>query len=226
MTGPEINDTLNLGKDDLDFVEQEKFKVDEKIIYSGQKKGAFIVFITGPSRGDVIAVHAGKMIIGRDHTSDIVINKQYVSKKHAEVIISGDKVEIVDCGSTNGTFLNDALIERADLKDRDEIKIGSVIMQYFCIDLDKEAPDRVLPVVDDQEKSPFYKKVLKEIQPFFGQMAARFLDRQIKSHLGKSPHTLSASDKEALAKWLRVSASLLLDTQTAATLADRILALE
>lgn len=226
MTRRGIDDTLNLDKDDLDFIEQEKFKVEEKIIYSGRKQGAFIIFITGPSRGNAVALHQGKMIIGRDRTCDIVINKQYVSKRHAEIIVSGDKVAVVDCGSTNGTFVNDALIERADLRDRDEIKIGSVIIQYFCIDLNEVQQERPLPAGDGLKPSAFYGKVIKEVQPFFGQMSARFLDRQIKAHLGKRPHTLSVSDKEALAKWLRVSASLLLDVKTAETLADRILVLE
>jgi len=224
MTSRGIDDTLNLDKDDLDFVEQEKFQVEEKVIYSGRRRGACIVFITGPSRGNVITVHKGKMVIGRGRTSDIVINKQYVSKKHAEIVTLDNNAVVKDCGSTNGTFLNDTLIEQAELKDRDEIKIGSVIMQYFRIDLNEE--DRIVPVVDDQAASAFYKKVLAEVQPFFGPMTVRFLDRQIKSHLAKTPHTLSVSDKEAMAKWLRVSTGLLLDQKTADTLAEKILALE
>jgi pSer/pThr/pTyr-binding forkhead associated (FHA) protein len=226
MTRSDKDDTLHLAKDDLDFIEQEKFQVEEKIIYSGRKRGAFVVFITGPSRGNAVTVHQGKMIVGRDRTCDIVVNKQYVSKKHAEIFVSGDKVEIVDCGSTNGTFVNDALIERAVLRDRDEIKIGSVIMQYFCIDLNDARQEPALTAGDHRKQSVFYGKVAKEVQPFFGQMTTRFLDRQIKAHLGKTPHTLSVSDKEALAKWLRVSAGLLLDAKTAETLADKILALE
>lgn len=226
MTRSQADDTLRLAKDDLDFVEQEKLKVEDKIIYAGRKKGAFVVFITGPSKGNVVTLHSGKMTVGRDRTRDIVINKQYVSKKHAEIVVSAEKVEIVDCRSTNGTFVNDALVERAELKDRDEIKIGSVIMQYFCIDLSDAPLERSMAGAGDRKTSAFYAKVFKEVQPFFGEMTERFLNRQIKAHLGRTPQTLSASDRDALAKWLRISASLLLDAQTAETLADRVLALE
>ena len=226
MTRRAIDDTLNLDKEALDFVEQEKFQVEEKVIYSGRKKGACIVFITGPSRGNVVAVHKGTMTIGRDQASDIVINKQYVSKKHAQIISSDEGTKIVDCESTNGTFLNDTLIEQAELKDRDEIKIGSVIMQYFRIDLNDAAQERVPSALEDHEPSAFYNKVFAEVQPFFGQMASRFLGRQIRSHLGKSPRSLEVSDKESLARWLRISAGLLLNEETADTLAEKILALE
>lgn len=226
MTRREIDDTLNLDKEALDLVEQEKFQVEEKVIYSGRKKGACIVFITGPSRGNVVAAHKGTMTIGRDPASDIVINKQYVSKKHAQIISSDESTKIIDCKSTNGTFLNDTLIEQAELKDRDEIKIGSVIMQYFRIDLNDADTERIPAALEDQESSAFYNKVFAEVQPFFGQMTGRFLDHQIRSHLGKSPRSLEVSDRERLARWLRISAGLLLNEKIADTLAEKILALE
>jgi hypothetical protein len=57
-------------------------------------------------------------------------------------------------------------------------------------------------------------------------MAVRFLNRQISAHVGKTPQTIVASDKKVLAKWVKISAGLLLDDRAAATLAGKVLSLE
>ncbi len=226
MTRGGIEDTINFDQLDLDLIKDQKIEVEKGLIYSGRGKGSFVVFITGADKGNVIAVDKERMIIGRDRDSDIFINKKFVSKKHAKIVTSENKAEITDFGSTNGTYLNDAQIKSAELKDRDEIRIGDVILQYFRIDLNDGSLSQPLPSDQGKTHSDFYKKVFKALNPYFGQMTDRFLNRQITAHVGKTPYTVSGEDKNVLAKWVKISAGLLLDEETAAKLADKILSLK
>jgi len=226
MNNREIEDTLHFERDDLDLLRDEKIEVEKDLIYTGRGKGAFVVFITGPDKGNVIAIDREKMVIGRDKTSDIVINKKFVSKKHAKIITQGNKAEITDFGSTNGTFVNEAPIKQAELKDRDEIRIGDIIFKYFRMDLSDGSLSPALSSDGKKAQTDFYDRVFKELKPFFGPMTDRFLTRQIMAHVGKTPLTISIEDKQVLAKWVKISAGLLLDGEVAARLAEKILALK
>ncbi|HNT30096.1 MAG TPA: hypothetical protein PKL83_04040 [bacterium] len=73
--------------------------------------------------------------------------------------------------------------------------------------------------------SDFYQRVLTVCQKHFGDDAQRFLDRQIESHLSKNADTLLPTDKEELSKWVKVSASLIMDAATADTITNEIKAL-
>lgn len=218
----ESDDTLQLNPEDLDFLQTEKFEVDEKLIYSGRKKGAYLVFITGPDLGNAISLYKERLIIGRDQTCDIVINKPYASKKHAEILTHDNQSTLRDFGSTNGTFVNNLPITRIELKDRDEVKIGQVIMQYFRIDLNREEQAPPRPGDSAKKESEFYQQVFALLQPHFGPMTARFLNRQINAHIDKDPYTISSADRQELARWIDISAGLLLDDKIAKELAAKI----
>ena len=53
---------------------------------------------------------SGKVVIGRSETADLRIDDGSVSRQHANLIIDGDTITIVDLGSQNGTFVNDVKI--------------------------------------------------------------------------------------------------------------------
>ncbi|WP_455198669.1 FHA domain-containing protein [Kaarinaea lacus] len=68
--------------------------------------------------------------LGRGSNNDITINDELVSKQHAEIIAEQSEANdgfiytIMDCGSTNGTFVNDKKISEYTLKNGDVIRIG------------------------------------------------------------------------------------------------------
>lgn len=61
----------------------------------------------------------------------------------------------------------------------------------------------------------FYHGVLQILRPYLGTSSEKFLSRQIKYHLKKTPEELDLGDKEELAKWCKVSSFLFLDRQGA-----------
>lgn len=60
-------------------------------------------------------------VVGRDAECDVVIEGSLLSRRHAELTINEDILEVVDLGSTNGTFLNGARIEQAQAQPGDEL---------------------------------------------------------------------------------------------------------
>jgi pSer/pThr/pTyr-binding forkhead associated (FHA) protein len=81
---------------------------------------AFLVIEKGTSadNGKLFVLGAGSAVIGRDSpdsNADIVINDDYVSRKHAEVKQIGDDFVLCDLGSKNGTEIDGRRIEPGKL---------------------------------------------------------------------------------------------------------------
>ena len=70
-------------------------------------------------------VQSRVLALGRAQANDIVVPDLLVSKRHAELrLSSAGRYEIVDLGSHNGTFVNDARVNRTAVRDGDVIAIG------------------------------------------------------------------------------------------------------
>jgi pSer/pThr/pTyr-binding forkhead associated (FHA) protein len=74
--------------------------------------------------------------IGRDPSNQIVLNDdRYTSRYHAWVTYEGGKFWLEDLGSTNGTLLNEKLVEkREQLHTGDKIKIGESEMTFALLE--------------------------------------------------------------------------------------------
>ena len=65
-----------------------------------------------------------RMAIGRDASNDVVLEDPNVSRFHAEVVRTEERIEVRDLGSRNGTRLDGELTRRATLATGSEIGIG------------------------------------------------------------------------------------------------------
>jgi hypothetical protein len=72
----------------------------------------------------------GWITVGRAHTSDIVLDENYVSSTHARFVPRGQFYVVEDLGSTNGTFVNEKLVTEAQLKLDSRVRIGETIFRY------------------------------------------------------------------------------------------------
>lgn len=69
-------------------------------------------------------------VIGRDPTSSVRLEEDSVSKQHARLARVGDRFEIEDLDSSNGTFVNGRRIHgRAEVKPGDLLRLGAVILK-------------------------------------------------------------------------------------------------
>lgn len=80
--------------------------------------------------------------VGRSEESDLRIPLGDVSRKHARLVREGDQMRLEDLGSSNGTFLNGARVERdAYLQAGDSIQVGPVV---FVLQVDGYPADEEL----------------------------------------------------------------------------------
>lgn len=64
--------------------------------------------------------------VGRSAENDFQLNHPSISTQHCELILSSDGVVLRDCESTNGTFVNDRLVNEVWLESGQLVKLGSV----------------------------------------------------------------------------------------------------
>lgn len=70
-------------------------------------------------------VPAGAVTVGRAKTNGVVVDDALVSHVHAVLVTTPAGVEIRDNNSSNGTFVNGALVTRALLRDGDIVTVGN-----------------------------------------------------------------------------------------------------
>ncbi len=68
--------------------------------------------------------------IGRAAGSDLVLDDAYVSSRHASVEYGAEGLLLSDLGSTNGTYVNEKVIDAPTrLKRGDVVQIGSFVLE-------------------------------------------------------------------------------------------------
>ena len=79
-----------------------------------------------PDTYDLLSFGKETITFGRDDTNDIIIPSELVSCKHGCFILKDDQCYIKDNGSTNGTYVNNKLIDQFRLTDGDLIRIDNI----------------------------------------------------------------------------------------------------
>ncbi|MCA9509214.1 MAG: GGDEF domain-containing protein [Myxococcota bacterium] len=93
-----------------------------------------LVQIFGEGLGRKVALEPGRAVVGRDGENDVVIPLDSISRRHCAIRTAGDRTEIEDLGSTNGTFVNDHRLApgaRAELRTGDLVQLGAVIFKFL-----------------------------------------------------------------------------------------------
>lgn len=88
---------------------------------------ALVAFTTGSSAGAVVRVYPGTSVsFGRSERSSVRIDDNTISRLHARLRWIGSTFSLVDCSSTNGTFVNGArLTGTMRLYNGDSVRLGT-----------------------------------------------------------------------------------------------------
>ncbi|MDD2898832.1 MAG: EAL domain-containing protein [Desulfuromonadaceae bacterium] len=114
----------------------------------------------------VIPIEFSPFIIGRSEGSNLLLTAEEVSRKHAEILETGDGWRIKDCGSTNGTFVNGRrLTDNYLLNHGDYITIGGIRFDVVEQIDDAECTQFVSPDAENLERMLDLKAVVPHFQP-------------------------------------------------------------
>lgn len=91
-----------------------------------------LIIQSGTGTGTEFPLEKSELFLGRDLTSDLVINDAEVSRRHLRLVMDGATYRIEDLGSTNGTFIHgQRLSSPALLKPGEVITLGEKIVLRF-----------------------------------------------------------------------------------------------
>lgn len=97
-----------------------------------------IKILNGSQSGKIFPLQKGNNVIGRSARVDIRFADTGVSKSHAQIFVTNDKVIISDLKSSNGTFVNGVKVQNHGLKTGDKVLINQTIFTIF------QLPDNVV----------------------------------------------------------------------------------
>jgi transcriptional regulator with AAA-type ATPase domain/pSer/pThr/pTyr-binding forkhead associated (FHA) protein len=109
---------------------------------------AYLEVVRGESNPQKMFLGMERVKIGRSGYNDLVLPDGKVSREHAEICFENGRYLIVDLNSTNGLFVNDALVQKIPLKSGDRLTIGDTKLLFF-----QQEPEVSLP-----EKETFIQK--------------------------------------------------------------------
>jgi diguanylate cyclase (GGDEF)-like protein len=95
---------------------------------------ACLVVIYGPELGRRCALSLEPFEIGRSSKCDLPIDQESISRQHVRIVFEQGAHMVSDLGSTNGTWVNEARVQKSALRDGDQLKVGRSILKYMSGD--------------------------------------------------------------------------------------------
>jgi hypothetical protein len=83
-------------------------------VWTDRRSGRFFILRDGE-----------QLAVGRDpEVCEVVLMDPAVSRRHCYLSKDGAAIRVEDCGSSNGTFVNDQRVQAADLRAGDRLRVG------------------------------------------------------------------------------------------------------
>ncbi len=105
--------------------------------------------------------------IGRNVGNDIQIDNLSVSKNHAKITRDKDSYRVEDLKSTNGTYLNEKMVSKAELKHKDILTVGKHTLEIlmdklYAIDTPREQVNDTMMLTTEKHKEMLKKQQKKK----------------------------------------------------------------
>jgi len=115
-----------------------------------------LCFVAGKDQGREFPLPPDlTIVIGRVSDVDILLLDEKVSRKHAKISTHRGQVVIEDLASRNGTFVNGTRIRSVELKEGDQILIGTSTMKLMSLSEARSRPlQPAAPTVVPAPSSP------------------------------------------------------------------------
>jgi pSer/pThr/pTyr-binding forkhead associated (FHA) protein len=90
-----------------------------------------LIVMNGPDRGHHYAISVGRSELGRSPEAAIPITDVNVSRQHAALESTEQRVVLIDLGSVNGTWVNNRRLHGpCPLRDGDIVAVGTVLLRF------------------------------------------------------------------------------------------------
>lgn len=105
----------------------------EPHITAGAGQDCLVVIYAPSSKqlGKRFSLVDGEVSIGRGVDNTVILNSDSISRRHAGIEIRSGCYYLIDRHSTNGTYVNDELVQDCQLRRGDQIKIGDTILKFL-----------------------------------------------------------------------------------------------
>ena len=103
------------------------------LMQSRKQSHPTLAIVKGPQPGAVFELSGNEVTLGRDPANEVFLNDMTVSRRHARMDLSRVNegvVTIEDLGSLNGTWVDGAIVNQANLADGSTIQIGTFRMVF------------------------------------------------------------------------------------------------
>ncbi|MDG2223358.1 MAG: sigma 54-interacting transcriptional regulator [Rubripirellula sp.] len=99
---------------------------------SGDDQGAYLILRNAGRWSDIFRLTPpGEAVIGRASSNQVVIRSDRASRQHAKISWSGQRWQIEDLESRNGTFLNGQKLEKShSLSNSDQIEVAGFAITF------------------------------------------------------------------------------------------------
>jgi pSer/pThr/pTyr-binding forkhead associated (FHA) protein len=88
-----------------------------------------LVVLDGPDQGKRFEL-AGALVLGRDRSAGIVIDDPDVSRRHVFIALGGNKLELEDLESKNGTWVaGERIKDRRRLGEGEKFRVGNTVLK-------------------------------------------------------------------------------------------------
>ncbi|MCC7383879.1 MAG: sigma 54-dependent Fis family transcriptional regulator [Deltaproteobacteria bacterium] len=85
--------------------------------------------VEGPDKGKVQTTASESLTIGSAEANDLVLTDETVSRFHLDLVRKGDRIIVQDHGSTNGTMLGNAWVERVAITPGTTLRLGKTSLR-------------------------------------------------------------------------------------------------
>lgn len=100
-----------------------------------------------------VALSKDRMVLGRASAADIPIKHTSISREHCALVREGDRWQVEDLGSANGTWVGRTKVaSRMPLEERAIIKVGQARLTFHAGELSEAAAEAI--EVSTEEDGP------------------------------------------------------------------------
>ncbi len=168
-------------------------------------RALWLIPLVGGGLSRAFIIHEAETILGRQVGAGVRLWDSKVSRQHCKILLTESAAVVVDLGSSNGTFVNDEQVERAELHDGDLLRIGDTVFRVRYMDFGEQtASDDAYWLATRDLGTELYNRqyMLETLQREFTRAARHnyplaLLLASLEGLGGPQPGRLAGLDKEA-----------------------------